>query len=92
MTEILDLHLTNTLHHFVDDRAESDDVFTAPTEYVRDIIRDDIKKRNEDIEDEVNELLMQSFASPLLPYDADFYKKERQRIKDKWGKSESVAT
>ena len=43
MSSSLNVSLTDKLRHFVDTRASDQDVYSTPSEYVRDLIRRDME-------------------------------------------------
>jgi len=45
MSSSLNIQLTTELRRFVDERASDNDVYATPSEYVRDLIRHDMEKR-----------------------------------------------
>ena len=46
MSNSLNVSLTTELRRFVDERASDDDVYSTPSEYVRDLIRRDMEARD----------------------------------------------
>ena len=46
MSSSLNLSLTDELRHFVDNRAGDAGLYSAPGEYVRDLIRKDMEKQD----------------------------------------------
>lgn len=45
MSRSLDVQLTDVLRKYVDERASDKDVYAAPSEYIRDLIRQDMQGR-----------------------------------------------
>jgi len=45
MSSSLNIQLTNELRRFVDSRANDDDVYATPSEYIRDLIRRDMDEQ-----------------------------------------------
>ena len=43
MSSSLNVQLTNELRKYVDQRASDDDVYATPSEYIRDLIRQDME-------------------------------------------------
>lgn len=43
MSSSLNVQLTNELRKYVDERASDDDVYATPSEYIRDLIRQDME-------------------------------------------------
>jgi antitoxin ParD1/3/4 len=43
MSSSLNISLTDTLRRFVDTRASDEDVYSTPSEYIRDLIRRDME-------------------------------------------------
>ena len=45
MSSSLNLSLTDELRRYVDSRASDDDVYSTPSEFIRDLIRRDMKEQ-----------------------------------------------
>ncbi len=45
MSSSLNVQLTDTLRKYVDERASDRDVYATPSEYIRDLIRQDMQDR-----------------------------------------------
>jgi len=45
MSSSLNVQLTDELRRYVDERASDKDVYATPSEYIRDLIRQDMKDR-----------------------------------------------
>jgi antitoxin ParD1/3/4 len=45
MSSSLNVHLTDELRRYVDERASDNDVYATPSEYIRDLIRRDMQDR-----------------------------------------------
>ncbi len=45
MTSSLNIQLTTELRRYVDERASDDDVYSTPSEFIRDLIRKDREQR-----------------------------------------------
>jgi antitoxin ParD1/3/4 len=45
MSSSLNVHLTDELRRYVDERASDNDVYATPSEYIRDLIRQDMQDR-----------------------------------------------
>lgn len=45
MSSSLNIQLTDTLRKYVDERASDKDVYATPSEYIRDLIRQDMQDR-----------------------------------------------
>ena len=45
MTSSLNIQLTTELRRYVDERASDDDIYSTPSEFIRDLIRKDREKR-----------------------------------------------
>jgi antitoxin ParD1/3/4 len=75
MSSSLNVSLTDELRRFVDTRASDDDVYSTPSEYIRDLIRRDM--REQDIVAGVVEGIRQAASGNLI--EADLV----QRFKDR---------
>ena len=83
MSNTLNIQLTNELRRFVDERASDDDVYSTPSEYIRDLIRRDYEKRKKEREQEIASMLMSARQTPVTPLENDFFSKERDRLKER---------
>ena len=45
MSSSINLSLTNELRRYVDERASDDDLYSTPSEYIRDLIRQDMQNQ-----------------------------------------------
>ncbi len=83
MSNTLNIQLTNELRRFVDEHSSEDDVYSTPSEYIRDLIRRDYEKRKKEQEQEIASILMSSRQTPVTPLENDFFSKERDRLKER---------
>jgi len=83
MSSSLNIQLTDELRRYVDQRASDDDVYSTPSEYIRDLIRRDMENRNTTREREVATLLMDARNTLVTPIKSDFMSKERHLLKER---------
>lgn len=81
MRNSLNVSLTSELRRFVDERASDHDVYSTPSEYVRDLIRRDMEARNKAWENEIATMLVHARNSPQTPLEDDFIEKEIKLLK-----------
>lgn len=81
MSSTINIQLTDQLRRFVDSRTSDDDVYSTPSEYLRDLIRRDMEQRKKLYDIEVAEMLVNASKSKTAPMEKDFIKKELQELK-----------
>jgi Arc/MetJ-type ribon-helix-helix transcriptional regulator len=81
MASTINIQLTDHLRKYVDSRTSDWDVYSTPSEYLRDLIRKDMEQRRMSEEIEIAELLIDARNSPKSPFKRDFFEKERARLK-----------
>lgn len=81
MASTINIQLTDQLRRFVDSRTSDYDVYSTPSEYLRDLIRRDMATHRGSEEVHIAELLMDARNSPATPYRRDFFAQERARLK-----------
>lgn len=79
MPSTINLQLTDHLRQYVDSRTSDFDIYSTPSEYLRDLIRRDMEKRQASQEIEIAEMLMDAHDSPTMPLDKDFFNRIRKR-------------
>lgn len=83
MSSSLNIQLTNELRRFVDERAHDDDVYSTPSEYIRDLIRHDMEYRNKKREREIAAMLMDARNTAITPLDDGFIQNEKALLKQR---------
>lgn len=81
MSSSLNIQLTNELRQFVNARASDDDVYSTPSEYVRDLIRRDMEACNKHRQHEIASMLLAAHNSPKTQMEKDFFTQQKARLK-----------
>jgi Arc/MetJ-type ribon-helix-helix transcriptional regulator len=82
MSSSLNIQLTDELRRYVDQRASDNDVYSTPSEYIRDLIRRDMEIQNKAREMKIASMLMEARNTPVTPLDSDFISTEIRRLKE----------
>ncbi len=83
MSSTLNIQLTNELRQFVDARSSDDDVYSTPSEYVRDLIRRDMEARLKKREQEIAVMLLATRNTARTPMETGFFAQQKARLKKK---------
>lgn len=67
MSSTLNIKLTNELRRYVDQRASDEDVYSTPSEYIRDLIRRDMEAQNQMKEREIAAMLVEARRTSIEP-------------------------
>ena len=82
MASTINIQLTDHLRQHVDFRTSDDDVYSTPSEYLRDLIRRDMEKYQAAREIEIAQMLMDARNSPTSPLDKEFFNRIRAKYKN----------
>jgi len=65
----LNIQLTNELRRYINERASDDDVYSTPSEYIRDLIRRDMEERGivRHVMEGLNDFKNGQFSSKSIP-------------------------
>lgn len=83
MSSTLNIQLTNELRRYVDERASDNDVYSTPSEYIRDLIRKDMETRNKIREREIAVALLEARNTAVTPLEDDFIQNEMKLLKER---------
>ncbi len=80
MASTINIQLTDQLRRFVDSRTSDFDVYSTPSEYLRDLIRRDMEQRKRSYDVAVAEILLASTKEKPVAMGKDFFKKQLEKI------------
>jgi Arc/MetJ-type ribon-helix-helix transcriptional regulator len=81
MASTINLQLSDQLRRYVDLRTSDDDVYSTPSEYLRDLIRRDMAQYQKSFDHEVADMLMKSTKSKMTPMPENYFEKKRKALK-----------
>lgn len=83
MGSSLNIQLTDVLRQYVDMRASDNDIYSTPSEYIRDLIRKDMESHNKTFDHEIATMLLATRNSTTSPLEENYIAQKREKLKQR---------